>query len=584
MIKLPSVQSLTESFVQTTTRYKWVVAVALIKMAVLLRYTETPNAIESERNFLLRLGYVSFLALPLFLAVLLSAKRRQWKNSWTAGIMVGITGLLVWYYFSLPDDPGQTDYYRFMLFMAGAHLIVSFAPFIGFDEPNGFWQFNKTLFLQFLNASLYSLTLFIGLLIAIQAIKYLFKVELSAQIEMDLAVVIFTFFHTVFFLSKIPDNLGDLERQTKYPNGLKIFTQYVLLPLEVVYVIILYAYTGKIIFQWKLPEGGVAYLVLAFSIAGIFALLLLYPLRKNQEERWIQIFSRRYYLALLPLIVLLFIGITRRIGDYGVTENRYIIAVLAIWLAGITFYFLSGKRDDIRWIPISLSILCFLLPIGPWNIFAVSKTSQLNQFHTILAEHKILNAKNQITGKATMKSEDYERLTSIVSFFRYREETGLEPHFAGFSANDRKEYEYYRKMDAALEKHIRISNPGSANNYAHFSSQLSRSAGQDIAILGFNKMVFFDSADDEQIKNKEWRFLSQNKRIAVYRNNIKVTELPAEKKVSELIDEFSNNSMSVPQEKLVFGYQDAHNHIKVIIRSISKNDTTYSAQGILLYK
>jgi hypothetical protein len=140
--------------------------------------------------------------------------------------------------------------------MAGAHLVVSFAPFIGFDEPNGFGQFNKTLFLQFLSASLYSLTLYIGLLIAIHAIKYLFNVEFSDQIEMDLAIVIFTFFHTVFFLNKIPDDLHNLDQQTDYPNGLKIFTQYVLLPLEVVYLIILYAYTGKILFQWKLPEGS----------------------------------------------------------------------------------------------------------------------------------------------------------------------------------------------------------------------------------------------------------------------------------------------------------------------------------------
>jgi hypothetical protein len=470
--------------------------------------------------------------------------------------------------------------------MAGAHLVVSFAPFIGFDEPNGFWQFNKTLFLQFLSASLYSLTLYIGLLIAIHAIKYLFNVEFSDQIEMDLAIVIFTFFHTVFFLNKIPHDLHNLDQQTEYPNGLKIFTQYVLLPLEVVYLIILYAYTGKILFQGKLPEGGVAYLVLAFSIAGIFALLLLYPLRKNQDDRWIQIFSRRYYLALIPLIILLFIGITRRIGDYGITENRYIVAVLAVWLAGITFYFLSGKRDDIRWIPISLSILCFLLPIGPWNIFIVSKNSQLKQFHTILAEHKILNAKNQIAGKATMKPEEYNRLTSIITFFHYREQVGLEPYFAGFSGKDRKEYEYYRKMEIALEKHIKTSNPTSANNYANFSTEFSDSTDKEILIRGFDKMMFFDSGDDKQTRSKEWRLQSENKGsiIGLYRNNRKVTDLEIAKKTDDLTREFGTNSMDVPQSKLIFSYAGEQDQIKVVVRSIAKSNETYFVRGILLYK
>jgi hypothetical protein len=584
MIKLPSLRSLSTSFLDTVNRYKWVVAIALIKMSVLLRYTETPFELQSERNFLLRLSYVSFLALPLALAILLSARRRQWKNTLTAGLMLALGALLALYYFSLPEDPAQSDYYRLALFMAGAHLIVSFAPFIGFDEPNGFWQFNKTLFLQFLNASLYSLTLYIGLLVAIQAIKYLFNVEFSDHIEMDLAIVIFTFFHTVFFLNKIPDDLRNLDQQTEYPNGLKIFTQYVLLPLEVIYLIILYAYTGKILFQWRLPEGGVAYLVLAFSVAGIFALLLLYPLRKNQGERWIQIFSRRYYLALLPLIVLLFIGISRRIGDYGITENRYIIAVLAVWLAGITFYFLSGKRDDIRWIPISLSILCFLLPIGPWNIFAVSRNSQLKQFHTILAGHKILNAKGQIAGKVTMKPGDYERLTSIITFFRYREQPGLEPYFADFSGKDRKEYEYYRKMEVALEKHIETSNPRSANNYANFSTEFSDSADKEIAVQGFNKMVFFDTGDERLTKTREWRFQSENKgnTIGIYHNDKKVTDLEIARKADDLFKEFGNSSMDVPQEKLIFRYKEPQ--IQVVVRSFSKGDKRYFVRGILLYK
>jgi hypothetical protein len=79
-----------------------------------------------------------------------------------------------------------------------------------------------------------------------------------------------------------------------------------------------------------------------------------------------------------------------------------------------------------------------------------------------------------------MKPEDYDRLTSIISFFRYREETGLEPYFAGFSAKNRKEYEYYRKMEGSLEKHITTSNQRSANNYAHFSSQFSDSTSQEV--------------------------------------------------------------------------------------------------------
>ena len=53
-------------------------------------------------------------------------------------------------------DPGnrQADYCRFLMSLA-LHLLVAFAAFTGKGQIQGFWQFNKTLFLRFLTSVLY---------------------------------------------------------------------------------------------------------------------------------------------------------------------------------------------------------------------------------------------------------------------------------------------------------------------------------------------------------------------------------------------------------------------------------------------
>lgn len=577
MIKFPSLKTLGYSLFDTILRYKWVTLIALAKTITLVWLTETPYKDKIDRNEMIRLSFVVTLALPLILAIRLSAERRQWKPLVISALTAISVGMLLIYYFLMDKNPDNTETYRFYILATGAHLLVSYAPFIGTDDKEGFWQFNKTLFLQFLNATLYSGTLYVGLLIAVQTVKYLFGIEYSFAIEMDLFLTVFCLFHTIFFLSKIPK---PTETLSGYPNGLKIFTQYVLLPLEVVYLVILYVYVGKIALQWQLPQGRVAYLVLAFSVAGIFALLLLYPLRQSAQEGWVSIFSRRYYLALLPLIVLLFTGIFRRINDYGVTENRYIVAVLAFWLAGITLYFLSGKRDDIRWIPITLSILCFLGPIGPWNIFLVSKNSQLKQFEEILARNKVLNAKKQMTHKKRVTNDEQKQLFSIIQFFRTRELSGLEPYFAGFKQKDKSNYEYYSAMENTLDRFVISPKPRESNSYSNLSSQFSNDNSTSIA--GFDHAVFIDTNNDNSLGDKqvEIKIADSGKTWTLFRDKKKVTVWNVADRMKALQSSFGSYSMEVPQDSLVL----VHENYKMVFQMISSTNDVYYGHGVLFYK
>ncbi|CAG5071747.1 hypothetical protein DYBT9623_03738 [Dyadobacter sp. CECT 9623] len=587
MIKLPSLHHISDQLTNTIRRFPWVVAVAICKAAVLWRYLESTGN-EEEINLMTRLAYPLFLATPLMIAIELIVERKQLKASWIIGINLLVSAILTLYFFTIPDEPTPRDYYRFMLFMVASHLLVAFSPFLSSGQTNGFWQFNKTLFLQSLNATLYAVTLYVGLLIAVKTVEYLFDITYLIKIEGDLFVLIAVVFHTLFFLSKIPVNLIELDEETSYPAGLKIFTQYVLLPLEVVYMVILYAYTFKIIFQWKLPDGGVAYLIMAFSIAGILALLLLHPLREMAREKWVRLFGKRFYLALLPLIVLLFIGIFRRINDYGVTENRYIIAVLAFWLAVITIYFLVSKMADIRWIPISLSVIALLLAIGPWNIFVVARNSQLRTFEKILTENKLLNANRQISGKVSVRSQDYQQLESIIQFFRSRKQKGLEKYFPGLKMKYGTGYQHYEQMDQILAEHV-VNKPDNFRfnpNYVNYSSRSAESDSITVPIAGFNRLKFFALNNITDLKTDPYGIdLSAKGRFMnLYKNGNKVQTWDLSEKIRALKSSYGISSEKVKASEMVLKYTTPSDDLIIIFSSINQSGDYYSGEAVLVFK
>lgn len=241
-----------------------------------------------------------------------------------------------------------------------------------------FWQYNKTLFLRFLTAMLFSGVLFAGLSIALLSIDVLLEISINEERYVELFIFIGGIFNTWFFLAGIP-SMQTFDDQRDYPKGLKIFTQNILIPLVIIYLVILYVYAGKIILQWSWPEGWVANLILFFSIAGILALLLLHPIQDRVENRWIKRFSTGYFWALVPLVVLLMMAIYRRVWEYGITVERYFVIVLGFWLAGIVIYFLISKTRNIKAIPGSLCLLVFLISFGPWGAFTISEQSQINR-------------------------------------------------------------------------------------------------------------------------------------------------------------------------------------------------------------
>src|SRR5690606_34734421 len=120
-----------------------------------------------------------------------------------------------------------------------------------------------------------------------------------------------------------------------------------------------------------------------------------------------------FYWLMLPLLVLLFIAIGMRIGDYGFTLNRYLVLVLGIWLAFTCVYFILPK-GNIKFIPISLAVVIFLASFGPWGVFKTSENSQVKRLHALLSRENFFQG-NKLSGEVIWNRQSLPALEPVVN-------------------------------------------------------------------------------------------------------------------------------------------------------------------------
>jgi hypothetical protein len=375
-MKFPSIKNLTESAANTIKRFPLEVLFALAGTIASTVKIELSYLNRVSENWCMRTIMIANLGLLLSLSATLYTESKviAGKKKLIIKLTAAVFALLL--IFIINPGINGADYVRFFLFSLSFHLMVAYAAFTGGDNIQAFWQFNKTLFLRFLTAVLYGVVLFLGLAAAIGAMNFLF----NFKFEWDTFAILWTWivgmFSTIFFLSGVPRDMEELNKDFSYPKGLKVFTQYVLIPLATIYVAILLAYEIKILVQWQLPKGLVSNLILGYAVFGILALLLVYPIREREENKWLKTYARSFYFLLIPLLVLLFTAVGTRVFRYGITEMRYFLILLACWLLFITVYFLTAKKQNIKLIPISLSLLTLLSIYGPQSAFSIAMYSQ----------------------------------------------------------------------------------------------------------------------------------------------------------------------------------------------------------------
>lgn len=407
---LPFWLQVLQTFLQTCQRFPLVIVSLLLGISLALDEIHKLGIFDVDSSY--KLFLTAFCGALWFTASILFSENRQWTNKQHYQFSVPIFLLFCWNIYSL-QSALTLDVWGSVL---AAGLAISFAAWLFRPSDNAsVWYFNYQLIAAICFAAIATVILCGGISLILVSVKYLFEVKIPNELYGDVWLIGSMFLAPVYFLAQIPKQFDFARSDCDFPKGVHFILTYVLVPLTLIYMVILYAYLIKIVLITEMPHGHLSAMISLFAVVGIITHLAVYPIhdRGNAIIGW---FYRNFYRVMIVPLGLLILAIGQRISQYGITEQRYIIAACALWFAIlIVSNLIKRQQFKLQFVTISLALLCLLASFGPWGIYQLPINSQFERLESMLIENKLLiDGKLNITQKADFEVQ--KEISSIVTY------------------------------------------------------------------------------------------------------------------------------------------------------------------------
>ncbi len=548
---------------------------AIATLALVLLVDSKPSGMAARATW--RIFAAAAFGFPLFFSLKMLAERKGWNPVVLNASRAAVVPLAAACSFTLPQEPTAPAVVRFVLICMGFFPVMTLAPFPGRGEINGFWHYNRALLVRLLSALLVTQALFAGIGLLLAGIDSLFGVGVPLSAYLRLWVVGSVLIGPVIFLNDFPTRPEELQTAVDYPRWLEILTRAVLIPLVGLCLVVLYVYGVMIVTQGGWPKGGMAGSILCFSAAGILTYLLVYPVREKADGPLVPAFMRWFFPLLLPVTVLLFLSVWRRIADYGITEIRYVGVLASAWLAAACVYFIAGKAKNIKAVPASIALLGLLSSFGPWGAPSVAVWSQAGRLEKILVKNGILSDGRIRPAAEPVPAQDEGEISRIV---RYLSERGGMDRIARWCEGGSKAES---EQDAMARMGL-FYDPTLRGNDIHFMARDERSlkvAGYDYSVklsaLLTSANDTWESPVDQPAGKKEgrYRLFLDGKAGKLFLTAGRDTVLAADivplvrKLRTEFRDDGRTSPVRVPREKLEIAETRGFVGIKVCLSEIA---------------
>lgn len=398
---------------------------ALVTTGITFRFLPRSGTFGSESlQAILLPGFFLTLAVKLF------AERQGWTVPLQVALSFVGLALLALSVFTGPESLSPDTNPVWMLLLPALVLLVTVAPFLpAGQEDAALWDFNRASWLGAAFGLLVMVVLGSGLAAAYVAIDTLLDIDVPGNLYGVTWIFCASVIWPLYALSRVPKRF-ETPADGYCPRWVIFLSSYFLVPLVVLYLAILYAYMAKILFTWELPRGQVAYLVCGYAGFGVTTYLISHPLRTTGNIL-VRLFQRYFFLALFAPVALLALAVGVRIGDYGVTESRYVLVLLALWMAGIAlFYTLRAGRGLIA-AALSLALMLIAASFGPLGAVGLSTHSQTSRLEALLTAKGILADGRIVPNVTGVPREDLKRIGSIVFYLKDTHKlAAIEPWFA----------------------------------------------------------------------------------------------------------------------------------------------------------
>lgn len=182
-------------------------------------------------------------------------------------------------------------------------------------------------------------------------------------------------------------------REAKSSHIIEKLLNWIVSPAIIAYAALLTIYLLKIIITWTLPDGGVSYMVFAFTITALVVKAFQILIEKRRYD-W---FYDRFSLISLPFVALFWIGVARRIGEYGLTPNRVYLIVCGAVMTVCILLFLSRRTGRYLW-AVLFAILAFasVAYIPALNPQAIGLRSQKARFERMALDLALIDSTGRL--------------------------------------------------------------------------------------------------------------------------------------------------------------------------------------------
>ncbi|MFR7872410.1 DUF4153 domain-containing protein [Peptoniphilus grossensis] len=396
---------------------------------------------------------------------------------------------------------------NFIYFSLIAALVVG-SSFVGkFNYHKDFVAYVAKILRAFIISNIYSFIVFIGISGIIFALNSLFKFNFGSSVYLRVAIFSFILFNVVTFFSDFP-KVRDSFTDYKYPKAFRILLVYIITPIVIIYTAILLAYFVKILVLWQIPNNLIVNLVIWFAS---FSIVYLFFLSRVETVTFINKFKIVFPFTLFPLLGMMFFAIYLRIKEYGMTENRYIVIAVGLWIFLSLIYYIFYRENSNISIPIFLSVIILISGIGPASATSLSIRSQNARFEKLLRDNKMI-AGEEIKPNINIESDAKSQIVDIVSYM---------------VRTDRVDKLSYMPKDFKLNedsftKLFGFSNIIESKNYLGYSYTdnlpTDSELGFDIDIEGYKHLIYVYSLDDV-VSSGNYKFEKDKKEIKIYKKS-----------------------------------------------------------------
>lgn len=347
---------------------------------------------------------------------------------------------------------------------------IGVAPFIRNgrkDDDLAFWRFNHDVWQGAALAVIISVLWAAGAAATLASLKYLFGLDIDNNLYGDIWALATGIFAPLYALSRVPLYIEDKPFDPQSVKPLRFVVNWVLTPLLLIYTAILYAYFLKIAIMQDMPRGQLSYMVMGFGGVGVATYLMAWPMRENGLAA-VKLFNKIFFPALVLPVIMQVFALWMRVDQYGVTEQRYLVGMSALWLGAIALWY-SFKAPPLKsmlWLLIGLVLVS---AFGPLNAPRIAVQSQIARLDAVLLKNEIIVDGEIQKASKDISFDDRKTISSVLSFLSRRDAEdyiafwpkgeGDRHHMSAYDLTKEMGFNYvsgYQKQQTLKDKYITL--------------------------------------------------------------------------------------------------------------------------------